>query len=86
MKRPLLPLGRSIRPRRRWLVLAAAVVIVVAYVRLGDVADPVWGYRVIDDRTIEVQTITGPYTWTRVATVGRVQRAGSMIVVSARFA
>ena len=67
--RSLIDRVRSLRPRRRWVVLVGLVIFAVFAVRLGDVADPIWGYRVIDERTIDVQTITGPNTWTRVTSV-----------------
>ena len=58
--------------------MAVVGVLAVGYVRLADVPFPMWSYRVVDDRTIEVETVTGPATWTRVTSL--TETAGSVSV------
>jgi hypothetical protein len=57
------------RPRRRWLVLAGLVILVIASVRALDRPMLIDSYRVIDSQTLGVETITGPGSWTRVTGV-----------------
>lgn len=55
--------------RRRWVVVAVILVLVVMAVRLLDSASRIDYYRVSDDRTLIVGTVTGPVAWTRVTSV-----------------
>lgn len=57
------------RPGRRWVVLALVVVLVFIAYRLLDGATWIYYYRVVDDRTLVVGTVTGPGAWVRVASV-----------------
>lgn len=57
------------RPRRRWVVLALVVVLVFVTYRLLDSATWIYYYRVVDDRTLVVGTLTGPGAWVRVTSV-----------------
>ena len=58
------------RLRRRWMALAVVVVLlVVMAVRLLDNASWVSYFRVVDDQTLVVGTVTGPGAWTRVTSV-----------------
>lgn len=61
--------NRIVTLRRRWVVLIAGVILVVLVVRLADVAFAISSYRVIDGRTLAVETISGPWTWTRVTSL-----------------
>ncbi len=80
MSRPRDLLARRGRHWRRWPALAAVVALAVAYVRLADTACPVTAYRVIDDRIIMVQTVTGPATWTRVTSMADTAEAVTVTV------
>ena len=55
--------------KRAWISLAVVLALVVVAVRLLDKPAPIHYYRVIDDHTIAVGTVTGPGTWTRVSAV-----------------
>ena len=57
------------RVRRRWITVAVVLLLVVVAVRLLDGASWIYYYRVVDDRTLVVGTITGPGAWTRVTSV-----------------
>ena len=75
----------SARPhRRRWLLVLAAVAVLVA-VALGGLAldrpSAIHGYKQIDERTIAVQTIGGPSTWTR---LGSIVESSSAVTVELR--
>ena len=56
------------RLRRRWFLAVAAFVVVVSVV-LGlrdlDRPAPLFGYKILDDHNIAVQTVSGPSAWTR---------------------
>lgn len=60
---------RLARVRRRWIAVAVLLILVIATVRLLDGSSWVYYYRVVDDRTLVVGTITGPGAWTRVTSV-----------------
>ena len=49
--------------------MAVVLVLVVTAVRLLDSASWIYSYRVVDDKTLVVGTITGPGAWTRVTSV-----------------
>ena len=71
------------RPRRRWIVIAVIViVIVVAVVRLLDSPTRIYSYRVIDDRTLVVETISGPGAHARVTDVTEAPSTVTIIVRS----
>jgi hypothetical protein len=57
------------RLRQRWIAVAVVLVLVVTAVRLLDSASWIYYYRVVDDRTLVVGTVTGPGAWTRVTSV-----------------
>jgi hypothetical protein len=57
------------RVRRRWITVAVVLLLVIVAVRLLDGASWIYYYRVVDDRTLVVGTITGPGAWTRVTSV-----------------
>jgi hypothetical protein len=61
--------SRLPRLRWRWIVLVVVLVLALGVVRLADKSFPIYDYRVIDDHTIVIGTVTGPWTWTRVTTV-----------------
>jgi hypothetical protein len=52
--------------RRRWIALAVVLVFVFAAVSLLVSASWIYYYRVVDDQTLVVGTVTGPGAWTRV--------------------
>jgi hypothetical protein len=55
---------------RRWVIVIATVLILgVAAVRSLDSPSWIYYYRVIDERTLIVGTVTGPGAWTRVTSV-----------------
>jgi hypothetical protein len=54
------------KPRWRFIIAAVVVVLTVAAFRLGNAGAPIFYYRVINDHTVVVGTVTGPWTWTRV--------------------
>jgi hypothetical protein len=55
---------------RRWVVVVATVlVLAVAAVRSLDSPSWIYYYRVVDERTLVVGTVTGPGAWTRVTSV-----------------
>ena len=58
------------RPRRRWVVIVALVVVIVftAY-RLLDTATWIYYYRVVDDQTLLLGTISGEGAQVRVTNV-----------------
>ena len=57
------------RRRRRWIAAAVLLLLVLAVVRLLDGASWIYYYRVVDDRTLVVGTVTGPGAWTRVTSI-----------------
>jgi hypothetical protein len=55
---------------RRWVaVVAVVLVLAVAAVRSLDSPSWIYYYRVVDERTLVVGTVTGPGAWTRVTSV-----------------
>ncbi len=61
--------SRVWRLRRRWVVLVVVLILGFVAVRLADQGFPIHYYRVIDDHTLMLGTVTGPWTWTRITTV-----------------
>ena len=57
------------RLRWRWIAAAAVLVLVIAAVRLLDSATWIYYYRVVDDRTLLVGTISGEGATVRVTKV-----------------
>jgi hypothetical protein len=58
------------RLRRRWVaVVVVTVVLAVAAVRSLDRPSWIYYYRVLDDQTLVVGTVTGPGAWARVTSV-----------------
>jgi hypothetical protein len=57
------------RVRRRWVVLAVVVILLLAAVRLADRGAAIDYYRVIDDHTVAIGTASGPLTWVRVTSL-----------------
>ena len=57
------------RVRRRWIVVAAALLAIVVAYRLLDVPTYIWQYRVIEEHTLLLETIDGPGAWVRVTDV-----------------
>ena len=72
------------RLRRRWIAVAVVLVLLVTAVRLLDRASWIYYYRVIDDRTLIVGTITGPVAWTRITSVGETPSTVTITVSSIR--
>jgi hypothetical protein len=70
------------RLRRRWIAVAVVLVVLVAAVRLLDSASWIYYYRVVDDQTLVVGTITGPGAWTRVTNVTETPATVTIIVSS----
>ena len=60
---------RKPRHGRRWLVVVVVLLLLVAAFRALDGASWIYYYRVVDDRTLVVGTVTGPRAWTRVTSV-----------------
>jgi hypothetical protein len=54
------------RPRRRWYVVVVVAVLAIASIRALDGASMIYYYRVVDDQTLAVGTVTGHGAWTRV--------------------
>jgi len=57
------------RLRRRWIAVAVVLVLVVAAVRLLDSASWIYYYRVVDDHTLLVGTVSGQGARVRVTSV-----------------
>lgn len=70
------------RWRRRWIAVAVILVLVVTAVRLLDGALWIYYYRVTDDRTLVVGTVTGPVAWTRVTSVSETPSTVTITVSS----
>ena len=70
------------RLRRRWIAVAVALVVLVAAVRLLDSASWIDYYRVVDDQTLVVGTVTGRGAWTRVTNVTETPATVTIIVSS----
>lgn len=70
------------RLRRRRVAAAVILVVVVTAVRLLDSASRIYYYRVIDDRTLVVGTVTGPVAWTRVTSVSETPSTVAITVSS----
>ena len=70
------------RLRRRWIAVAVALVVLVAAVRLLDGASWIDYYRVVDDQTLVVGTVTGRGAWTRVTNVTETPATVTIIVSS----
>ena len=66
------------RSRRRWAPLIIIIALAAVFVRPLDTAAFIDSYRVIDDHTIAVRTVSGPGTWTRVT--GVTESASSVTV------
>ena len=66
------------RSRRHWVPVIIIIALAAVFVRLLDSAAFIESYRVIDDHTIAVQTVSGPGTWTRVT--GVTESASSVTV------
>jgi hypothetical protein len=60
---------RVMLPRRRWVLAAVVVIVLISTIRLLDSASSISYYRIVDDRTLIVGTVTGPGAWTRVTSV-----------------
>jgi hypothetical protein len=73
------------RLRRRWIAVAVVLVLVVTAVSLLDNAEWVNYYRVVDDRTLVVGTVTGSGAWTRVTSVAETESTVTIIVRSLLF-
>ncbi|OGN80893.1 MAG: hypothetical protein A2X23_06550 [Chloroflexi bacterium GWC2_73_18] len=72
----------KLRFRRRWLVVAVVVVLVVAWVRALDRAMPIEYYRVVDAQTVVVGSLTGAGAWTRLTSVVETPAAVTVTVSS----
>jgi len=70
------------RLRRRWIAVAVALVVLVAAVRLLDSASWIDYYRVVDDQTLVVGTVTGRGAWTQVTNVTETPATVTIIVSS----
>ncbi len=55
--------------RRRWIAVAAVLLLVASAIRLLDGASWIYYYRVVDERTLAVGTATGKGASTRVTSV-----------------
>lgn len=60
------------------------VALVAIAIRLLDASGPIFTYRVIDDYTLGIGTVTGPGTWTRVTAVTETSSSISVTVNSLR--
>ena len=60
---------RKPRHGRRWLVVVVVLLLLVTAFRLLDGASWIYYYRIVDDHTLAVGTVTGPRAWTRVTSV-----------------
>ena len=68
---------------RRWALLVVVVlVLVVAAVRGLDSPSWIYYYRVVDEHTLVVGTVTGPGAWTRVTSVIETPTAVTITVSS----
>lgn len=61
--------SRVSRLRHRWVVLIIVLILGFVAVRLADQGFPIHHYSVIDDHTLILGTVTGPWTWTRITSV-----------------
>ncbi len=57
------------RVRLYWIAIAVLLILVVTVRPLLDSASRIYYYRVSDDRTLIVGTVTGPIAWTRVTSI-----------------
>jgi hypothetical protein len=73
---------RLARVRRRWITVAVVLLLVIVAVRLLDSASWIYYYRVVDDQTLVVGTVTGPGAWTRVTNVTETPATVTIIVSS----
>jgi hypothetical protein len=69
-------------PRRRWLVVAAVVALVLVSARILDQPQRLDGYKVLDDHNVAVQTVSGPGTWTRLTSLTETSGAVTVGVTS----
>ena len=76
---------RRPRLRRRWIVVGLVLVLAIAAVRALDSASWISYYRVVDDRTLVVGTVTGPGAWTRVTSVAETESTVTIGVSSLLF-
>ncbi|MBF6606732.1 MAG: hypothetical protein IVW53_14275 [Chloroflexi bacterium] len=70
---------------RRWVVAAVVVILVVASIRALDSVSWIRYYRVVDDQTLSVGTITGHGAWTRVTSLTETPSAVTITVSSLRL-
>lgn len=70
------------RLRRRWVVVALVVVLVFTGFRLLDSATWIYYYRVVDDQTLLVGTVSGPGAWVRVSNVTETPTTVSITVTN----
>jgi hypothetical protein len=68
--------------RRRWVIVALIVVLVFVGYRLLDSATWIAYYRVVDERTLLVGTVSGPGAWTRVTNVAETPATVAITVSS----
>src|SRR3954466_2977186 len=53
------------RFRRRWIALGVVVLLTFVSVRSLDRSAPIFYFRVVNDRTLVLGSVSGPGTWTR---------------------
>jgi hypothetical protein len=71
--------------RRRWIVLAIVVAVLFTSYRLLDSRTYIYYYRVVDDHTLAVGTVSGPGAWARVSSVTETPTTVSVIVSNFYF-
>jgi len=69
--------------RRRWIVLAVIVAVLFTSYRLLDSHTYIYYYRVVDDHTLMVGTLSGPGAWARVTSV--VETPATVTIIVSNF-
>ena len=77
---------RLLKLRRRWVAaLVIVLAVTVVAVRSLDSASWIYYYRVVDEHTLVVGTVTGPGAWTRVTSVAETPSTITITVSSLEF-
>jgi hypothetical protein len=70
------------RLRRRWVVVAVLVALLLGGIRLQDQPTTIYYYRVVDQQTLVVGTTVGPWAWMRVTSVNETPSTVTITVSS----
>ena len=70
------------RLRRRWVVAAILVALLLGAIRLQDQPTTIYYYRLADEQTLVVGTTVGPWAWMRVTSVNETPSTVTITVSS----